>query len=1009
MKSIAIFLLLASASPLCATPLDDAAALLQSRKFPEAASAFAALPADAGAPGYAAYLTALSLHLAGRQDEAIAAAATVPAASAWGMKARFLTGAALTKAKRHQQAEAIYAEAAASAFAPPRRDALVKALLEFAEEVVTPVATGEVAPPPPDWQKAAALCEKVLDLPITAELRAEVLFRKAMLYHNAGTHQAAEATFNAWLLAFDPAWTLPLGPGKPNTTAKLAGNPRAEARLHLAGHLLALRRTGDARAVATELLAKLKALPADAPDKALTGDAAWLLARTFATLPQAAETQAQAANNPAQQAEFVPANGFNLPNDEVPMQQTMQGAVDPFASPPQQTAQDAAGPQNHGPRPSATQVPFPPREPNPAFDAADYLAQLRAFLTDHPAHPAAPQAAQAIAQTLERQGMDAEAIAAWNDFITAKAFQFDAAAEANRKQDSASGLTPAETLARRQQAAAFRIGQLHFTRRRYAEAIAQWRQYISAWPNGAEWQQAQSGIVDAEFQTGLTAVAADDEAKAREVFDAFLARYPLDARARQILFIYGQTRYAAAQLLKEQKAAADLTNTEFQKAIDAWARLIAKYPATEESSLALYNTALILSEEFGRLEDGLAAFKRVTWGNWADPAKRRVALMNSKSLAVATERVFRLTETPAVKVSVRNIEKLKVSRYPLDVEAFFRSRHRMDAIDLLDIDLIAPEKTWEVTVAGYARCRSIQQDIPIEFAAGQSGACIVRVEGDEWQATTLVVRSDIDVLVESARREVLVFVMHGPDRTPLAAANVLVSDGAKIIATGQTGADGVFRAKPEAIDKARSVRVLVSTPQGMAGSFLSLEGMSVSSVPAKMARILLDRGSYAPGDQVGWHAIRRDVKDGSFQVPAAGDGWKWRAQLPDGRLLYEGPVSWSPQGLSSGEFTLPPSAFDGDYKVRVFNDKESLQGIFRVEEALAGSDAALRGRIVSTTPASQAYLRGDVIKGTFSVSWSNGLPAGGERGTLTLPDGTRQDILTDMAGRVGYEFAAASL
>ena len=990
MKNTVVLSLLALVSPLFATPLDDALALLQSRDFPAAASAFGSLPADAAAPGYAAYLKALSLHLAGQQDEAIAAAAAVPADSPWALKARFLTGSALTKQKKHAQAEAIYAEAAARAFAPQRRDALVNELLEFAQEAVTPAATGEVAAPQPDWKKAATLCEKALDMPIAAELRAEVLFRLAMLFDQAGAHQAAQGTFNAWLLAFDPSWSLPLGPANKNSTAKLTGRPRAEARLHLAGHLLALRRTGDARAVATELLGMLAAQPADSPDQALAGDAAWLQVQSYAPLPAAAGPQ--------------PQQGLNAPNPSPLIQQAAQRETDPFATPaPQREAGDT--PRGRALHLLANQEPFPSRGPNPAFDMADYLAQLRAFLTNYPAHPAAPLAAEAIAQTLERYGKDTEAIAAWNDFIAATAFHFDAMSGSNRKADPASGLTPAEALARRQQAAAFRIGRLHLHQRRYAEAIAQWRHYITSWPNGAEWQQAQSGIVDAEFQTGLSAVAAGDEAKAREVFDAFLSRYPLDSRARQILFIYGQTRYAAAQQLKEHKAAADLTHTEFQKAIDAWARLIAKYPATEESSLALYNTALILSEEFGQLDDGLAAFRRVTWGHWADPAQRRVKLMQGKSLAVATERVFRLTETPAVKVSVRNIEKLKVSRYPLDVEAFFRSRHRVDAIDLLDIDLIAPEKSWEVPVANYARFRSIQQDIPIEFAAGASGACIVRVEGDDWQATTLVVRSDIDVLVESARREVLAYVMNGADKKPLAAANVLVSDGEKIIATGLTGPDGVFRAKPEGIEKSRSVRVLVSTPQGMAGSFLSLEGLGLSTVPTKMSRVLFDSGRYAPGDQVGWHAMRRDVKEGTFQVPAASEGWKWRAQLPDGRLLYEGPVSWDALGLCHGEFTLPPSAEDGDYKVRVFNDKESLQAGFSVADA----DTPPRGRITSTQPERQAYLRGDVIKGAFLVSWSNGLPVAGEKGTLTLPDGTTKQVLTDSEGSVAYEFPATAL
>ena len=46
------------------------------------------------------------------------------------------------------------------------------------------------------------------------------------------------------------------------------------------------------------------------------------------------------------------------------------------------------------------------------------------------------------------------------------------------------------------------------------------------------------------------------------------------------------------------------------------------------------------------------------------------------------------------------------------------------------------------------------------------------------------------------------------------------------------------------------VRVLVSTPQGMAGSFLSLEGLSLSTVPEKMSRVFFAHASHAAGDRV---------------------------------------------------------------------------------------------------------------------------------------------------------------
>ena len=972
-------------SPAFGTPLADATALLQSGKFPEAAAALATLPPDAGPVGYTTYLKALSLHLANRQDDAIAAAGAVPADSPWGMKAKFLKGAALTKSKKHREAEAIYAAEAARAFAPARRDTLVKTLLDFAEEVEHPGSASDGSSPKRDWKKAVSLYAKVLDMPITSELSAEVHFRKAMLLHTLGQYNGAAQAFHAWLRLYDPDWSIDLVAGKKNLNVKFVGKARAEARLYLAEDLLALHRIGTARTVAQNLSAILLTLPPESPDKALAGDAAWLRVRTFAPPTPNADSQPQGGNM---------SNQMNHGSDDVLPNQVLQedqAENDPFAPASGDIERNSS--------------PFSASRQNPTYDATDLLAELRKFLHDYPAHAAASTAAEKISQTLDQQGKDAETITALSEFVNAQNYQFDPNSEINRKPDTTSDLTLAEKLARRQQSAAFRIGQIHFRHQRYAEAIEQWRKYITAWPNGAEWQQAQSGIVDAEFQTGLSAVATGDEPKARTIFDAFLSRYPLDARARQILFIYGQTRYAAAQLLKEQKAAANLSVIEFQKAIDEWARLITKYPGSEESSLALYNTALIISDEFGRLEDGLAAFKRVTWGNWANPAQRRVELMNSKSLAVATERVFRLSETPTVKVSVRNIEKLKVSRYSLDVEAFFRSRHRMDAIDLLDIDLIAPEKTWEVAVKDYARFRSIQQEIPIEFPDHKAGACIIRVEGEDWQATTLVVRSDIDVLVETARREVLAFVMNGPNKSPLADANILVSDGKKIIATGKTGADGVFRAKPDGIEKASTVRVLVSTPQGMAGSFLSLSGLGLSTVPEKMSRILFDHGHYAPGDSVGWNAIRRDVKEGAFKVPEASDGWKWRAQLPDGRLLYEGPVTWSPQGLCSGDFIMPPSAFRGAYRVRIFNGKESIQANFDVES----KEHPPRGSITSTVPAGQAFLQGDVIKGSFVANYSNGLPVVGGTATLTLLDGTQEDISIDMTGRVAYEFPTTHL
>ena len=94
------------------------------------------------------------------------------------------------------------------------------------------------------------------------------------------------------------------------------------------------------------------------------------------------------------------------------------------------------------------------------------------------------------------------------------------------------------------------IGQLRFQQKKYTEAIQQWREYIARFPNGAQWAQCQSGIIDAKFRIGIDAVAAKDFALAKGHFDKFLQGHPLDGRARQILFTLGQIQYALAEELE---------------------------------------------------------------------------------------------------------------------------------------------------------------------------------------------------------------------------------------------------------------------------------------------------------------------------------------------------------------------------------------------------------------------------------------------------------------------------
>ena len=125
-----------------------------------------------------------------------------------------------------------------------------------------------------------------------------------------------------------------------------------------------------------------------------------------------------------------------------------------------------------------------------------------------------------------------------------------------------------------------------------------------------------------------------------------------------------------------------------------------------------------------------------------------------------------------------------------------------------------------------SRLKAIEQDIEVPFDGAELGVKIVRVEGEDWQASTVVIRSDVDFIVESAWKEAIVFAQNRLTNQPVADAEVLISNGKQLIGQGRTGADGVFRLKGAVIREAANLCVHLRTPQGEAMQRLNLMGMT---------------------------------------------------------------------------------------------------------------------------------------------------------------------------------------
>ena len=103
------------------------------------------------------------------------------------------------------------------------------------------------------------------------------------------------------------------------------------------------------------------------------------------------------------------------------------------------------------------------------------------------------------------------------------------------------------------------------------------------------------------------------------------------------------------------------------------------------------------------------------WGGSRDEAQRALNALKEKRLEVLTERIFRTNETPVLKVTTRNIDKLSFKMYKVNLETYFRRMYTITGLEALDTPLIDPNKTWEEGVKDYKEYRVFENKVEMPF------------------------------------------------------------------------------------------------------------------------------------------------------------------------------------------------------------------------------------------------------------------------------------------------------
>jgi uncharacterized protein YfaS (alpha-2-macroglobulin family)/TolA-binding protein len=598
-------------------------------------------------------------------------------------------------------------------------------------------------------------------------------------------------------------------------------------------------------------------------------------------------------------------------------------------------------------------------EPANAAELDLGVAALESFLARFPEHPLASKAPLLIAKSDFHQRRFADAADRLQGFL------------GDERLARASELPEALEL----------LGRSYQAQSRFDDALAVWRRFLVEHPADERWSGVQQAVIDTEYLKGIEQRRRGQLAEARKSLAEFLAHYPLDHRCPEILFLFGEMLH---------------TEKKFDEAIAAWGRLVSKHPGTPEADRGQLRIAETLEQDLGKFEEAIDAYRKAEQGSKAADARQAIARLSEKHVALATECVFRTNQPARLRLTTRNIESVTIRAYRIDMETYFRKMYGSPDIEQLDIGLIDPDKTSELSIAGYRAHQQFDTIVEAPFEGDQAGGLAITASSGNLESTTLAIRSDLDVIVKSSRTEVFVFAENMRTGKPWPSARLLISNGREMLAEAETGPDGVFRTGLKQLAQAEAVCAVALAGEHAASNAIGLASLGIAKGLDNVGYVCTDRPAYRAGDAVqvsGW--IRR-VAAGEYAVD---EGKQCTLELYDARrrLVRQKKLTLGRFGTFHDAFTLPAACPEGQCRLVVHDHRgRSYDGTLRVH---AYKPALVR--LVIDCPRS-VYCRGEQIEGTIRAETCYGAPLAGRQIRYMLGDDLPRTARTDERGVVRF-------
>jgi uncharacterized protein YfaS (alpha-2-macroglobulin family) len=272
--------------------------------------------------------------------------------------------------------------------------------------------------------------------------------------------------------------------------------------------------------------------------------------------------------------------------------------------------------------------------------------------------------------------------------------------------------------------------------------------------------------------------------------ERFLARFPGSVFEDDTWYFLAESRFAAfekeptaARAAPVEEAAKPLTSRKFPRR-EGEAQTESEFRARAWHLLARIQHVL------GDLRRAVELYRRA-WD--VEDAREAHAFLTEVRLRLKPTVVVGLGDPARFPIEYRNVKEVLCKAYPVDLQVLFAVRRSLTALHDVDLSGILPTHEWTVPFPDGQDHRGHEGHVDLPVQGQAPGAWLVVAKAGDHEAKTLVVRTDLSVVLQHVGEKLRVYVTDAAGAN-VRGAYVTVSDGTRIRARGFTDGRGLFEA-----------------------------------------------------------------------------------------------------------------------------------------------------------------------------------------------------------------------